>query len=34
MEKTIGNYSYCFKDFLGQGSYSSVYLGHVNIFYY
>ncbi len=29
MEKVIGNYIYNFNDYLGQGSYSKVYLGKV-----
>ena len=29
MEKLIGNYHINFKDFLGAGSYSKVYLGRV-----
>jgi hypothetical protein len=29
-EKVIGNYIYNFNDYLGQGSYSQVYLGKVS----
>lgn len=32
LEKVIGNYIYNFNDYLGQGSYSKVYLGKVIFF--